>query len=51
MAEIICRPYVTLKNGRKLYASEYGLQAFCFPASLGYWERRKQKELAKTANS
>jgi hypothetical protein len=26
----ICRPYITLRNGRRLYAYQYGLKAFCF---------------------
>jgi hypothetical protein len=26
----ICRPYITLKNGRVLWAHEVGKQAFCF---------------------
>jgi hypothetical protein len=27
---LICRPYITLRNGKRLYASECGKQAFCF---------------------
>ncbi len=27
---LICRPYITLKNGKRLHASAYGKQAFCF---------------------
>jgi len=27
---MICRPWVTLKNGKRLYASAYGKEAFCF---------------------
>lgn len=26
----VCRPRVTLKNGKVLHASDYGLKAFCF---------------------
>ena len=26
----ICRPYITLKNGKRLYAAAYGKKAFCF---------------------
>jgi len=36
--EWICRPYVTTRNGRRIYAFEKGLKAFCFWA-----RRRKQK--------
>ncbi len=31
----ICTPYVT-RNGRRIFASQYGLKAFCF------WARRRQ---------
>ncbi len=26
----IYRPYITLKNGMRIYAKDYGLRAFCF---------------------
>ena len=26
----ICRPFITLKNGKRIFASQYGKQAFCF---------------------
>lgn len=26
----ICRPFITLRNGKVLYAYEKGLKAFCF---------------------
>ena len=28
--EIICRPFITLKNGQKIFAAQRGLKAFCF---------------------
>jgi hypothetical protein len=28
---IICRKWITTKNGKKIFAKDYGLQAFCFP--------------------
>ena len=28
--EEICRPFITLKNGRRIFAAHYGKQAFCF---------------------
>lgn len=31
MTETICRPFITLRNGRVLYAPEVGKKAFCFP--------------------
>lgn len=30
MATTICRPFITLRNGKVLFASSVGLQAFCF---------------------
>ena len=30
MATTICRPFITLKNGKVIYAFEKGLKAFCF---------------------
>jgi hypothetical protein len=27
---LICRRFITLKNGKKLFAYERGLEAFCF---------------------
>jgi hypothetical protein len=29
-AHIICRPFITLKNGKKIFAAHHGLKAFCF---------------------
>lgn len=39
--KIICRPFITMKNGKVLYAWEKGLKAFCFPASPNYVPKRK----------
>lgn len=30
MAVEICRASITLRNGTKLFAKDYGLKAFCF---------------------
>lgn len=27
---LVCRPWITLKNGRRLYAKDVGKRAFCF---------------------
>ncbi len=27
---MICRPFITLKNGKVLYANKYGKKSFCF---------------------
>ncbi len=29
-SSVIFTPYITLKNGKRIYASQYGLKAFCF---------------------
>jgi len=51
MADVICRPFITLRNGKILYASAVGKRAFCFPADPDYWKRRKKKEVAEKATS
>lgn len=28
--KLICRAWITLKNGKRLYAHQKGLKAFCF---------------------
>lgn len=28
---MVYTPYITLKNGRRLYASQFGKKVFCFP--------------------
>ena len=30
-SELVFTPYITLKNGQRLYASQVGKKAFCFP--------------------
>lgn len=29
--DLIFTPYITLKNGQRLYARQFGKKAFCFP--------------------
>lgn len=51
----ICTPFITLRNGRRLFAHEKGLKAFCFEVTpeqhKDYLEkkekRRKKEEKAK----
>lgn len=31
-AEAVYSAYITLRNGKRIYAKQYGLQAFCFLA-------------------
>lgn len=47
---LICTPYITLRNGRKLHASEKGLEAFCFEVTEEQYReyiKRKEKEKKK----
>ncbi len=34
---LICRPFITLRNGRRIYAHWYGKKAFCF------WVKKPKK--------
>jgi len=43
-ATLICRPFITLRNGKVLWAWEKGLQAFCFPASPDYVPKKKRNK-------
>ncbi len=42
---LICTPYITLRNGKRLYAYEKGKEAFCFKVTpeqhKEYLERKK----------
>lgn len=29
-SSVVFTPYITLKNGKRIYARQYGLKAFCF---------------------
>lgn len=31
--QVICRPFITLRNGKVLFAHQVGKQAFCFPVT------------------
>ena len=31
--DMVYTPYITLKNGQRIYASQYGKKVFCFPKS------------------
>lgn len=47
----ICRPTITLRNGRVLRASDYGKEAFCWETTpekhKEYIERKAQEKKAK----
>lgn len=47
---MICRPFITLRNGKRLYAHEKGLEAFCFevtPEQHKAYLEKKEKEKQK----
>lgn len=44
MATLICRPYITLRNKKVLYAWEKGLKAFCF------WVDEEKQKIPSDAN-
>lgn len=47
---LICRPFITLKNGKRLYAYEKGLEAFCFevtPEQHKKYLEKKEKDKNK----
>lgn len=33
-AEYIYTAFITLKNGKRIYARQYGLKAFCIPVKI-----------------
>ena len=45
---LICRKYITLKNGTRITADQLGLKAICFEVTeeehKAYLERRKKKQ-------
>lgn len=47
---LVCTPFITLRNGRKLFAYEKGLEAFCFEVTeeqhKKYTEKKQKQEKA-----
>lgn len=45
---LICTPYITLRNGKRLFAHEKGLEAFCFEVTpekhKEYLEKKQKKQ-------
>lgn len=39
--DLVFTPYITLKNGRRLYARNFGKKAFCFPKGNGSKSKKK----------
>lgn len=44
---IICRPYITLRNGKRLYAHQKGLDAFCFEVTPEQHKKYLEKKIKK----
>ncbi|WP_431811377.1 hypothetical protein [Lysinibacillus sp. FW12] len=48
---LICTPYITLRNGKRLFAHEKGLEAFCFEVTpekhKEYLEKKQKKQNKK----
>ncbi|MEK3935906.1 hypothetical protein MKY41_11315 [Sporosarcina sp. FSL W7-1349] len=48
---MICTPYITLRNGKRLFAHEKGLEAFCFEVTpeqhKKYMEKKAKEEEKK----
>ena len=40
-SDLVFTPYITLKNGQRIYARQYGKKVFCFP------KKRKRSESTK----
>jgi len=49
MATTICRPFITLRNGKVIYAFQKGLKAFCF--EVDEVKPKKQKSPSKDEDS
>lgn len=41
---MICTPFITLRNGKRLYAHEKGLEAFCFEVTPEQHEKYLKKK-------
>lgn len=41
--ELVFTPYITLRNGQRLYARQFGKKAFCFPRKESK-EKNEQKK-------
>ncbi|MEW9576411.1 hypothetical protein U9K47_13515 [Bacillus toyonensis] len=48
---LICRPFITLKNGTKLYASSVGKKAFCWEVSDEKHKEYLEKKTKETEES
>jgi len=41
---MVCRPFITLKNGKVKWAYEVGLKAFCFMGDKDYKPKKKKAQ-------
>lgn len=47
---LICTPYITLRNGKRLFAHEKGLEAFCFEVTPEQQQKYLEKKAKKKSN-
>ncbi len=40
----ICRKWITLRNGKRIFAKDYGKDAFCFYVDKVYAKKKKVKK-------
>lgn len=43
--KVVCSAYITLRNGKRLYARDRGLKAFCFEVDDNKRKRADQLDL------
>jgi hypothetical protein len=48
---LICTPYITLRNGQRLYASQKGKEAFCFEVTEEQHQKYKNKKMQNTVEN
>lgn len=51
---LICRSFITLRNGQKLFASQVGKKAFCWEVTAeehkAYLEKKEKEKKVKNKN-
>lgn len=44
---MICRKWITTRDGKKIFAESYGKEAFCFIPSPTYLQRHRKKKILR----
>ena len=42
--DMICRKWITKRDGVRIFAEDYGLQAFCFFPNSSYWMKKVEQK-------